>query len=45
MGAGFNIMPANTAGAAGAATIRSAGSPLTYQRTQRQIQFAMKLYF
>lgn len=37
--------PASTIGAAGVATIRSAGSPLTFQRTQRQIQFALKLYF
>ena len=31
--------------AAGVGTIRSAGSPLTFQRTQRQIQLALKLYF
>ncbi len=40
----FNT-PASTVGAAGAGTIRSAGSPLTFQRTSRQIQFALKLYF
>lgn len=37
--------PAATIGAAGAGSIRSAGSPLTFQRTSRQIQFALKLYF
>jgi hypothetical protein len=37
--------PANTVGSPGAASIRSAGSPLTFQRTSRQIQFALKLYF
>ncbi|MBI3678979.1 MAG: TonB-dependent receptor [Acidobacteria bacterium] len=37
--------PATTIGAAGAGSIRSAGSPLTLQRTPRQIQLALKLYF
>jgi hypothetical protein len=37
--------PANTVGSPGAASIRSAGAPLTFQRTSRQIQFALKLYF
>jgi hypothetical protein len=37
--------PNATAGAPGAGTIRSAGAPLTFQRTSRQIQFALKLYF
>jgi len=37
--------PANTVGSPGAASIRSAGSPLTFQRTSRQIQLALKLYF
>ncbi len=37
--------PNATVGAPGAGTIRSAGAPLTFQRTSRQIQFALKLYF
>ncbi len=37
--------PNATVGVAGAGTIRSAGAPLTFQRTSRQIQFALKLYF
>jgi len=37
--------PATTAGTPAAGTISSAGSPLTQQRTPRQIQFALKLYF
>ncbi|MBI1786997.1 MAG: TonB-dependent receptor [Acidobacteria bacterium] len=37
--------PANTVGSPGVGSIRSAGSPLTFQRTSRQIQFALKLYF
>jgi hypothetical protein len=37
--------PANTVGSPGAASIRSAGAPLTFQRTSRQIQFGLKLYF
>jgi hypothetical protein len=37
--------PAATVGAAGAGSIRAAGSPLTFQRTSRQIQFALKVYF
>jgi hypothetical protein len=37
--------PNATAGAPGAGTIRSAGAPLTFQRTSRQIQFALKFYF
>ncbi|MBM3727996.1 MAG: TonB-dependent receptor [Acidobacteria bacterium] len=37
--------PNSTVGAPGAATIRSAGAPLTFQRTSRQIQLALKLYF
>ncbi|MGH9657540.1 MAG: carboxypeptidase regulatory-like domain-containing protein [Bryobacteraceae bacterium] len=40
----FN-QPASTVGAPGAASIRSAGSPLTFQRTSRQVQFALKLYY
>lgn len=37
--------PGATAGAAGAGVISSAGSPLTLQRTPRQLQLALKLYF
>jgi hypothetical protein len=37
--------PNSTVGAPGAGTITSAGSPVTLQRTSRQIQFALKLYF
>jgi hypothetical protein len=37
--------PNATVGAPGAGTIRSAGAPLTFQRTSRQIQLALKLYF
>jgi hypothetical protein len=37
--------PAATIGAAGVGTITSAGSPITYQRAQRQIQLALKFYF
>jgi hypothetical protein len=37
--------PAATIGAAGVGTITSAGSPITYQRAQRQIQLALKSYF
>ncbi|MCA2962404.1 MAG: TonB-dependent receptor [Acidobacteriaceae bacterium] len=37
--------PNATVGAPGAGTIRSAGAPLTFQRTSRQIQLALKFYF
>jgi hypothetical protein len=37
--------PNSTVGAPGAGTIRSAGAPLTFQRTSRQIQLALKFYF
>jgi hypothetical protein len=37
--------PAATIGAAGAGTISGAGAPLTFQRTSREIQLALKLYF
>ena len=37
--------PAATIGAAGAGVISAAGAPLTFQRTSREIQLAMKLYF
>jgi hypothetical protein len=37
--------PAATFGNAGFGTISAAGAPLTLQRTSRQIQFALKLYF
>jgi len=37
--------PSNSIGFAGAARITSAGSPTVYQRTSRQIQIALKLYF
>jgi hypothetical protein len=37
--------PSATIGAAGAGTISAAGAPLTFQRTSREIQLALKLYF
>jgi len=37
--------PAASIGAAGAGTISAAGAPLTFQRTSREIQLALKLYF
>ncbi len=37
--------PSSAIGFAGVAKITSAGSPTVYQRTSRQIQLAMKLYF
>jgi outer membrane receptor protein involved in Fe transport len=37
--------PNGTFGSAGFGTISAAGAPLTLQRTPRQIQFALKLYF
>jgi hypothetical protein len=37
--------PASSIGAAGAGTISAAGAPLTFQRTSREIQLALKLYF
>ncbi|MGD0617123.1 MAG: carboxypeptidase regulatory-like domain-containing protein [Bryobacteraceae bacterium] len=37
--------PSATIGAAGAGTIISAGSPFTFQRLSREVQFALKLYF
>ncbi|MBI2686031.1 MAG: TonB-dependent receptor [Acidobacteria bacterium] len=37
--------PSNSIGFAGAAKITSAGIPTVYQRTSRQIQLALKLYF
>ena len=37
--------PNTTFGNPGFATISSAGSPLTLQRTSRNIQFALKFYF
>jgi hypothetical protein len=37
--------PAASIGAAGVGTITAAGAPLTFQRTSREIQFALKLYF
>lgn len=40
----FN-QPAATSGAGGAGTITSAGSPITLQRTSREIQLALKFYF
>jgi len=40
----FNL-PNATIGAAGAGTITSAGSPITLQRTSREIQLGLKLYF
>ena len=51
-GEAFNITntpqfnnPNTSIGFAGAARITSAGSPTVYQRTSRQIQLALKLYF
>jgi hypothetical protein len=40
----FNL-PAATAGTAADGTVSSAGSDLTFQRTERQIQFAAKIIF
>jgi hypothetical protein len=37
--------PNASIGSPSAGVISSAGSPLTFQRTSRQIQLAMKLYF
>ena len=37
--------PAASIGNAGAGTISAAGAPLTFQRTSREIQLALKLYF
>ena len=37
--------PAATFGSPGFGTISAAGAPLTLQRTSRQIQFALKVYF
>jgi Carboxypeptidase regulatory-like domain len=37
--------PNSTAGSPSAGTITSAGAPLTYQRTSREIQLALRLYF
>ena len=37
--------PNSTFGSAGFGTITSAGAPLTLQRTSRQLQLALKLYF
>jgi hypothetical protein len=37
--------PNSTVGAPGAGTVTSAGSPVTLQRTSREIQFALKLYW
>jgi hypothetical protein len=37
--------PASSIGSAGAGTITAAGAPLTFQRTSREIQLALKLYF
>lgn len=37
--------PSASIGAAGAGTITGAGAPLTFQRTSREIQLALKLYF
>jgi hypothetical protein len=37
--------PNSTIGSTAAGTISAAGAPLTFQRTSRQIQLAMKLYF
>jgi len=37
--------PASSIGSAGAGTISAAGAPLTFQRTSREIQLALKLYF
>jgi hypothetical protein len=40
----FNL-PNATVGAAGAGTITSAGSPITLQRTSREIQLGLRLFF
>jgi hypothetical protein len=37
--------PNASIGSANAGIISSAGSPQTFQRTSRQVQMAMKLYF
>jgi hypothetical protein len=37
--------PNSSIGFAGVARVTSAGSPPIYQRTSRQIQLALKLYF
>ena len=37
--------PASSIGSAGVGTITAAGAPLTFQRTSREIQLALKLYF
>jgi hypothetical protein len=37
--------PAAAIGAAGVGSISSAGYKPTFQRTSRQVQFAMKFYF
>jgi hypothetical protein len=37
--------PNSTFGSAGFGTISAAGAPLTLQRTSRQVQLALKLYF
>ena len=37
--------PASSIGTATAGTITAAGAPLTFQRTSREIQLALKLYF
>jgi len=37
--------PAASIGSAGVGTISAAGAPLTFQRTSREIQLALKLYF
>jgi hypothetical protein len=49
---GFNVLntpqfnnPNASIGNAAVATITSAGAPLLFQRTSREIQLALKLYF
>jgi hypothetical protein len=37
--------PSSSIGFAGVAKITSAGSPTVFQRTSRQVQLALKLYF
>jgi len=37
--------PSSSIGSAGVGTITAAGAPLTFQRTSREIQLALKLYF
>ena len=37
--------PASSIGANGAGQITSAGSPATFQRTSREVQLALKLYW